>query len=84
MMKNNPLENKIISSLNKSLNIQINEENKSEISIEKIQLWDSLNHINVIIGLEMEFNIEIDSGDAMRMVNLNEIQNLLSEKYNIK
>ena len=83
-MKNNPLENKIISSLNKSLNIQINEENKSEISIEKIQLWDSLNHINVIIGLEMEFNIEIDSGDAMRMVNLNEIQNLLSEKYNIK
>lgn len=84
MMKNNPLENKIISSLNKSLNIQINEENKSEISIEKIQLWDSLNHINVIIGLEMEFNIEIDSGDAMRMVDLNEIENLLSEKYNIK
>lgn len=84
MMKNNPLENKIISSLNKSLNIQINEENKSEISIEKIQLWDSLNHINVIIGLEMEFNIEIDSGDAMRMVDLNEIENILSEKYNIK
>tara|TARA_B110000438_G_scaffold104950_1_gene103507 strand:- start:478 stop:729 length:252 start_codon:yes stop_codon:yes gene_type:complete len=83
-MKNNPLENKIISSLNKSLNIQINEENKSEISIEKIQLWDSLNHINVIIGLEMEFNIEIDSGDAMRMVDLNEIENILSEKYNIK
>ena len=42
------------------------DENSSPETIEK---WDSLKHMNIIIALEEEFNIEFSDEDMLEMLN---------------
>lgn len=38
-------------------------------SIETIEDWDSLQHVNLIMSLEQEFGVRIDVEDAVEMIS---------------
>ena len=48
-----------------------------ESSPDTVQSWDSLNHLNIILAMEQEFGIELSVEDAMNMVNVGRIREML-------
>ena len=46
-------------------------------SPESVEGWDSMGHLNLIAALEKDFNISIDIGDAMDMVTVKRIREIL-------
>tara|TARA_Y100000389_G_C17216298_1_gene391044 strand:- start:5 stop:256 length:252 start_codon:yes stop_codon:yes gene_type:complete len=62
------IENRIKTVMSSVLNIS-----KSEIhnktSSDTIKSWDSLKHMNIIVGLEEEFDIEFDADEIGNLLN---------------
>ena len=79
-MNYNLVEEKVLNSLKNSLNLDVSI-SKEKIALYKVASWDSLNHLNVIINLETDFNIEITVDDSIRMINLIEITNIIYNNY---
>ncbi len=52
-------------------------------SPESVEGWDSMGHLNLIAALEKGFNISIDIGDAMEMVSVKRIREILLD-YGIR
>ena len=52
----------------------------NESSPDNIENWDSLKHMNLIIALEEEFEIEFDSGEIVDSMNFALILNILKSK----
>jgi len=50
------------------------------LSQQTVQAWDSLRHLNLIIELEMEFNVEFTPEEIAAMKTLSVIEQKLSEK----
>ena len=48
-------------------------------SPESVEGWDSMGHLNLIAALEKDFNVSIDIGDAMEMVTVERIREILVE-----
>jgi acyl carrier protein len=46
-------------------------------SPESVEGWDSMGHLNLISALEKRFNVSIDIGDAMEMVSVQRIREIL-------
>jgi acyl carrier protein len=46
-------------------------------SPESVEGWDSMGHLNLIAALEKRFNVSIDIGDAMEMVSVRRIREIL-------
>lgn len=46
-------------------------------SPESVEGWDSMGHLNLIAALEKRFNVSIDIGDAMEMVSVQRIREIL-------
>jgi acyl carrier protein len=46
-------------------------------SPDSVEGWDSMGHLNLIAALEKNFNISIDIGDAMEMVSVQRIREIL-------
>ena len=46
-------------------------------SPESVEGWDSMGHLNLVAALEKHFNVSIDIGDAMEMVNVKRIREIL-------
>ncbi|MBU2494168.1 MAG: acyl carrier protein [Bacteroidetes bacterium] len=42
--------------------------------------WDSLNHINVILAVEENFNVKFRSMELLRLKNIGDLQKLLDSK----
>ena len=63
------------------LGISINkiDENSSSMNISS---WDSLKHMNLIISLEEEFEIEFEENDIPRMTKYKTIKNIILLLYN--
>ena len=38
-------------------------------TLERVQRWDSLNHLKLMIAFEQEFGITIDIDDALKMTS---------------
>ncbi len=58
---------------------------EDKASPDEIQGWDSLNHLNIIISLEEEFNIEIPPEDFPKLYKpLNDIVDFLYELLKTK
>lgn len=53
-----------------------------DASPDTIDNWDSLKHMNLIVALEEEFNIEFDDEEMLDMVNYKIIVATLQEKLN--
>ena len=60
-------------------NIDVNEINQDS-SPDNIDNWDSMAHMNLIVGLEEEFNLEFDETEISEMMNLKLICLIVSEK----
>lgn len=42
-----------------------------------VEGWDSMGHLNLVVALEKDFNVSIDIGDAMEMVSVRRIKEIL-------
>ncbi len=49
-------------------------------SFEKIEQWDSLNHIKLIVALEEEFDVEFDDEEVGNMMNYQMIKLIVEKK----
>ena len=73
-MNSKLLEKKIISCISKVLNLKISQLNQKS-SAKNIKNWDSMNHVRIIVGLEKEFKIKINTSIALE---LNSIKKIIS------
>jgi acyl carrier protein len=55
-----------------------------DISMTNCDKWDSLNHLNLMIELESEFNISIEPEDIAVMRSLGEIEQILHKLTDYK
>ena len=53
---------------------------KINLNSMHIGTWDSLNHMNLIVALEEEFNITFDEDEISEMISLELIELILKEK----
>lgn len=51
-----------------------------DASPESIESWDSLKHMNLIVALEEEFNIQFTDEEILQMLNFQLISLILKEK----
>ena len=51
----------------------------NDSSPDNIETWDSLKHMNLIIALEEEFNIELHDDDIVEMLNYNLIISIIKK-----
>jgi len=78
-MNNLQIFNKIIESVFDMKNIAKIEDN---FGPDQIKDWDSLSHIELVIGLEEKFEISLAVQDVSRMYTIGDIKKIL-EKYEI-
>lgn len=57
----------------------LNEVNEN-ISQKNCSKWDSLNHLNLIIELETEFDISFEPEEIALMKTLNDIEKIIKKK----
>ena len=55
-----------------------------ESSIDNIENWDSLKHINMIIAIEEEFGISIDEEEMVEMTSFVDIKRILRDRGVLK
>ena len=48
-------------------------------SPESVEGWDSMGHLNLVAALEKDFNVSIDIADAMEMVSVKRIREILRD-----
>lgn len=56
------------------------DENASQNSIPQ---WDSLRHLNLVIELEVEFDVSFEPEEIAEMTNINVIESMIKEKKSI-
>jgi len=56
------------------------EEITDESSPDNIESWDSLKHMNLIVGLEEEFGVLFTDEEILEMMNYDLIKVILKEK----
>lgn len=42
--------------------------------------WDSLNHINIILAVENDYNVRFKNIELLKLQNIGELQNLIDQK----
>ena len=73
-MNNKLLEKKIIFCISKILNLKVSQLSQKS-SAKNIKNWDSMNHVKIIVGIEKEFKIKINTSIA---TELNSIKKIIS------
>lgn len=56
------------------------DEISDDSSIDKIESWDSLKHINLIIALEEHFGISVNEEEMLEMISYADIKRILKDK----
>ena len=51
-------------------------------SFDTIENWDSMNHMNLIVALEEEFNIQFSDDDIENLLNFKLIKFIIKELIN--
>ena len=51
-----------------------------DIDPDTIEVWDSLNHINLILALEKEFKVKIEGVEVIEMITLDVITKVIKNK----
>lgn len=65
--------------LNKVLKIDIRELNEN-LYMQDCEIWDSLKHMELIISIEENLNIELSMDDVMNMTDIGTIKKIVNEK----
>jgi acyl carrier protein len=53
---------------------------KRDTTADDIDAWDSLSHINLVIAIEMKFNIRFALGELQALKNVGEMVDLIDKK----
>jgi acyl carrier protein len=77
-MENN-LDNHIKNVMSAVFEIPIEEINE-DTSPDNVGSWDSLKHMNLVVALEEEYDIEFIEEEIVEMMNLSQIKNIVLEK----
>lgn len=56
----------------------------SEMTAEDIEEWDSVNHINLVIAVEMRFKIKFQAAEIEQLKNVGEFADLVGRKLGIQ
>ena len=79
-MKNiSEINDKILKILSKVLKISTIEI-KDDFEMNKVPNWDSVAHLDIITSFEEEFNIQFESNDIPKLVNLKNIKQIIQKK----
>lgn len=70
------MKEKIIEIASRILGVQVNEISSQDNTPE----WDSLHHLNLIIELEMEFNVCFEPEEIAEMKNIESIEKVIERK----
>ena len=73
------MESRIKKVMSDVFNIGVDSIN-SDSSPDNIENWDSLKHMNLIVALEEEFEVEFDDEEIVDSMNYALILNILSNK----
>jgi acyl carrier protein len=73
------MENKLKNVLSIVFNVDINKIN-NESSPDSIPNWDSLAHMNLVVALEEEFDVEFNDDEINEMLNYALIKEILNNK----
>ena len=73
------MENRIKKIMSNVFNINVDSIN-NESSPDNIENWDSLKHMNLIIALEEDFDIEFDDNDIENLLNFQLISLTIQER----
>ena len=73
------MENRIKKILGNILNIDVNSINDKSLS-DNIENWDSLKHMNLLVALEEEFDVEFDDVDLENLLNFQLIHTAIRER----
>jgi acyl carrier protein len=52
----------------------------NELSAKDLAEWDSMNHVNIIIAVEAEFNIRFSNDEISELKNVGELIDLIKNK----
>ncbi|MGD9638328.1 MAG: acyl carrier protein [Alphaproteobacteria bacterium] len=55
---------------------------KDEMSMDDIEVWDSLTHMNLIVSLEENLKIQLDMDEIVAMKDIKTIKDIVSKKIN--
>ena len=80
----NKLESRIEEVMRSVFGIDEDQEFPPNSSPETINTWDSLRHIQLVVALEEEFDVEFNDEEILEMLNYKLIVSLLSGKISIK
>jgi len=73
------MENKLKRIMSNIFNIS--EETVDEnSSMDTIENWDSLQHLNLILAIEQEFKVSLSTDEVVQMVNFKVIKSTLQRK----
>jgi acyl carrier protein len=53
---------------------------KDETRAYEVPGWDSLNHINIILGVEKHFSVRFENTELFKLKNIGDLQRLLDAK----
>ena len=75
---NNNIEDRIKNVMSAVFEISIEEIN-DESSPDTIELWDSLKHLNLVLALEEEFNVQFTDDNLIELINLKLIKLVVTD-----
>jgi acyl carrier protein len=52
-------------------------------SPETLETWDSVHHLNLVLALEQEFNLQFEPEEIDQLDNVGEIVTVISRKQNV-
>ena len=70
---------KVIVVISKTLLVEITDLNKNT-SMNDLKNWDSLNHLNLIIALEEEFDLDFIDDEVIKMIDVHSIVDIITLK----
>jgi len=50
------------------------------LAMKKLDVWDSLKHMEVVVAIEQEFKIELTFDEIVAMQNVGEIKRIVYDK----
>ena len=59
------------------------EEITNETSADNLDNWDSIRHLNLVVSLEEEFDIEFDDEEIINLLNYEIVKLCVSEKVGV-
>jgi acyl carrier protein len=57
---------------------------KPETTVNDIEGWDSLSHVNLIIAIELKFGFEFTQNEIRSFSNVGEMEKCITQKVNNK